>query len=101
MTEAPQPLVEVAGAAGRPIELPVGNTGATGYSWTLQLPVGVSAAGETEPIAPPPGQEQGATTGSRLLVAAAVPGEYELEARLARPWESEPLQSLRIRLLVC
>jgi predicted secreted protein len=90
-------VFEVSGAAGEPIELPIGNVGATGYSWTVDCPDGVVAAGETR------GQDDpglGDPTGSKLLVRASEPGDYELTARLARPWEDQPIQTVTIQLTV-
>lgn len=89
-------VLEVSGPAGEAIELPLGNAGPTGYSWTLDYPDGVEAAGETEGDS----AERGEPTGSRLLVRAPEPGRFELAARLARPWDEEPIRSVLIRLTV-
>ena len=93
MTEPPD--FEVHGRAGEPIALPVGGTAATGHEWTLERPPAVEPIGETSATAGPPG----APTQQRLVVSAPA-GRYELTARLARPWEDEPVRTVRIVLLV-
>ncbi len=90
-------VFDVAGVVGEAIELPIGGMGATGYEWQVSYPAGVDYAGET------PGDDRGGLgdpTGGRLLVRAAEPGQYELTARLARPWEDEAIQAVVIRLTV-
>jgi predicted secreted protein len=91
--------IEVHGRAGEPIELPLGSTAATGHEWRLTLPDDVRLVGATPPLEAPAGQQAGAATGSRLLVAAPA-GRYELSAELARPWESTPVQEVRLVLIV-
>ena len=95
-SEAP---IEVRGRAGEPIALPVGSTAATGHEWQLDLPDGVLLVGETAGEAVSPGSTAGAATGSHLLVSAPV-GRYDLVARLARPWEPEPVRVVHITLIV-
>jgi len=100
MTDAHPHDYEVAGTVGEPIVLPIGNAGATGYSWTLDLPDGVEPLGETTPEPPQPGGELGATTGARLVVVAHRAGTHVVAGRLARPWEDEPSRTVRIRMQV-
>jgi hypothetical protein len=85
MTQEPQREVEVQGRAGEPVALPVGNDGPTSYTWTLELPDGVEAAG---------------TTGGRLLVRADEPGSHVLVATLADPGSPTPMTVLSIRVTV-
>ena len=100
MTQEPQREVEVQGRAGEPVALPVGNDGATPYTWTLDLPAGVEAAGTTTPQPSPTGTRSGGQTGSRLLVRADEPGSYVLTATLADRWSPTPMTVLAIRLTV-
>jgi hypothetical protein len=100
MTQEPRREVEVQGRAGDAVALPVGNDGATPYTWTLDLPPGVEAAGTTAPPPPLPGADAGGQTGSRLLVRADEPGSYVLTATLADPWSPTPMTVLPIRLTV-
>jgi len=92
-------VIEVDGRAGEAITLPVGSTAATGHEWQLELPDGVQIVGETPPVVPPVGTQSGAATGSHLQVTAPA-GCHELIARLARPWETEPVRIVRIVLRV-
>lgn len=85
MTQEPRREVEVLGHAGEPVALPVGNDGETAYSWTLELPDEVEAAG---------------AAGGRLLVRAALPGSYVLTAVLAEESSPTPMTVLEIRLTV-
>ena len=91
--------IEVDGRAGEPIELPVGSTAASGHVWRLDLPPEVALVGETPSGDAPAGERAGAATGSHLVVTAPT-GRHELIARLARPWETEPVRELRIVLNV-
>ena len=91
--------IEVEGRAGEPIELPLGTTAATGHEWQLDLPDDVRLVGETPAAEAPDGERAGAVTGSHLVVTAPA-GRHELIARLARPWESQPVRELRIVLTV-
>lgn len=92
------PTFEVQGRAGEPIALPVGGTAATGHEWTLAGPPEVELIGETD-AAPETTGPAGAPTQHRLVVTAP-PGRYELTARLARPWEDEPVRTVRIDMVV-
>ena len=85
MTQEPRQETEVQGRAGEPVALPVGNDGSTAYAWTLELPLGVEAAGEE---------------GGRLLVRAAEPGSHVLVATLADPASPPAMTVLPIRLTV-
>jgi hypothetical protein len=98
MTSGQQPI-EVEGRAGEPIELPVGSTAASGHQWRLDLPPEVTLVGETPPGDAPAGEGAGAATGSHLVVTAPA-GRHELTARLARPWETQPVREVRIVLNV-
>jgi predicted secreted protein len=92
-------VFEVSGRPGEPITLPVGSTAATGHSWQLELPEGVELLGEVPGPPPAPDAQAGAPTGSRLQVRAPA-GRYEITARLARPWETEPVRVVRIVVAV-
>lgn len=85
MTQEPRQELEVQGRAGEPVALPVGNDGVTPYTWTLELPEGVEAAGDA---------------GGRLLVRAAEPGSHVLVATLADPAAPPAMTVLPIRLTV-
>lgn len=88
MTQAPQQEVEVQGAVGEAVALPLPSDGATAYVWTLDLPEGVDAAGTD------------GTDGGRLLVRATTAGSRVLTATLADPAASTPMTVLLIRLTV-
>jgi predicted secreted protein len=92
-------VIEVDGRAGEPIELPVGSTAASGHRWRLELPDDVKLVAETSPVDAPEGERAGAATGSHLVVTAPA-GRHELVARLARPWETQPVRVIRIVLNV-
>jgi hypothetical protein len=85
MTQEPRQEVEVQGRAGEAVALPLGNDGATPYTWTLELPPEVEAAG---------------THADRLLVRASEPGSYVLVATLADEESPPPMTVLPIRLTV-
>jgi predicted secreted protein len=88
--------IDVYGTAGVAIELPIGGGPATGHRWTLDLPAGVRRLEDSEPhgeLGP------GASTGSRIRVIATA-GEHAVTARLARPWESQPVREVRLQLHV-
>lgn len=85
MTQEPRREVEVQGRVGEAVALPVGNDGATPYTWTLDLPDGV---------------EQVAVDGGPLLVRAEQPGSHVLLATLADPRVAAPMTVLPIRLTV-
>ena len=85
MTQSPQQEVEVQGAVGEALALPLGNDGVTAYVWTLELPDGVEEAGNE---------------GGRLLVRVAAAGSYVLTATLAEPAASTPITVLLVRLTV-
>ena len=100
MTQAPQHEVEVQARAGEAVALPLGNDGVTAYTWTLDLPDGVEAAGSTGPSPAMPGGEAGRGPGGRLLVRSDRPGSHVLTATLAAPSASTPMTVLLIRLTV-
>jgi len=88
----------VQGRAGEPIALPVGVTAATGHEWTLEHPPEVQLVGETgDPSTPGRPTGAGDPTQQRLVVSAPA-GRYELTARLGRPWEDDPVRTVRIVL---
>jgi inhibitor of cysteine peptidase len=88
--------IDVRGTAGVPIELPIGPGPATGHQWTLELPAGVRRIDDSEPVAT---GQLGDPPGSRIRVIAT-PGEHVIDARLARPWEANPVREVRLRLHV-
>lgn len=93
--------VAVKGRAGQPIDLPLTQGPATGYSWQLDLPEGVTRLEDGSSRPAPPDQRLGATSGAVLRVKAAKPGRYRVIAQLARPWDpNAPLQTLVLDLTV-
>jgi predicted secreted protein len=91
---------EVKGQAGKPIDLPIANGPATGYSWRLELPKGVSRVEDGPERRVPAGQRLGGSSGGHIRVTAAA-GDYVIEARLVRPWEpNRPARVVEIRLHV-
>ncbi|TRW15182.1 protease inhibitor I42 family protein [Glacieibacterium frigidum] len=88
------------GQAGTAIDLPVADGPATGYSWVLDLPPGVTRAPDGPRTPAPPGQELGGGSGGALRVAAPA-GRYHIVARLARPWQPDaPIATREIDLIV-
>lgn len=90
----------VEGKAGEPIPLPISRGPATGYSWMLKLPDGVRAT-DDEPSRPAESTTRlGASGGQRMRVIAE-PGDFIIEGRLARPWQSDsPIRTVTIHLRV-
>ena len=92
--------MEVRGRAGEAIDLPLTDGPATGYSWVLDLPPGVTRAADGPGTPPPPGRELGGAVGGALRVIAAA-GSYRIAARLARPWQPDtPIAKREIELIV-
>lgn len=92
--------LDVYGATGQPIELPIGPGPATGHHWVLELPPGVERIADAEPDpAPDAGTRLGQAAGGRLRVTAGA-GDHVLIARLTRPWESRAIREVRIALHV-
>ena len=90
----------VHGTAGEPVELPIAQAGTTCYSWTLDLPAGVTRIEDGAPRAVPDGQRLGAAAGGMIRVTA-VKGRFRIAARLARPWEPDnPVRTVAIDLIV-
>ena len=88
-------IFDVDGTAGEPIDLPIGPGPATGHSWRLELPEGVRQIDDT----PATDLTPGSPPGSRYRVVATS-GEHTIQARLGRPWETEPVRTIVIRLHV-
>jgi photosystem II stability/assembly factor-like uncharacterized protein len=100
MTQEPRHEVEVLGAVGEPVPLPVGTVstdGATPYAWTVELPPEVEAVDPPDATGTPGTADAGA---GWLLVRAAQPGSYLLLATLADPRSPTPMTVLPIRLTV-
>jgi hypothetical protein len=85
MTQEPRQEVEVQGAVGRPVALPLGTGTDPAYPWTLELPEGVEQADEG--------------SGGPLQVSAGRPGSYVVVATLCEP-SGAPMTVLPIRLTV-
>jgi predicted secreted protein len=93
-------VIAVAGRAGEAIALPLTQPAATGYSWLLDLPAGLTRVGDAAGIPPMPGVALGSSAGGALRVEG-VAGTYRIEARLARPWErDQPIQMVTIDLVI-
>ncbi|MDQ3894611.1 MAG: protease inhibitor I42 family protein [Actinomycetota bacterium] len=90
--------IEVRAPPGRvEVRLPEART--TGYEWSLVgTPPGVRETGWEYEQQAPEGRVGGA--GTRVFVLDASPGRYELEFRLQRPWEAEPLERRVVTLVV-
>lgn len=87
---------DIDGTTGEPVALPLTRGPATGHRWVLDLPTGIE---RLEDGPGEPGRELGGGSGAALRVRAPV-GEHVIVARLVRPWESEPVRVVRIRLRV-
>jgi predicted secreted protein len=96
----PADEVDVSGAEGAPIVLPIKNGPATGYAWHLELPPGVVRI-EDSPGSPPDRSESLGGSAGGFLRVTAPRGEHVVVARLARPWERQaPVKTVRVRLRV-
>lgn len=89
----------VRGKAGQPIELPIAQGPATGYSWQLDLPAGVVRLEDGPERPGTPGRHLGAAVGGAMRVQAPE-GQFTLTARLARPWGGEAVRTVAIDLVV-
>jgi predicted secreted protein len=90
--------LDVEGAAGEPITLPITVGPATGYEWELELPAGVEQLDDEPGEEPAEHERLGGSTGAHLRVRAPA-GEHVILARLARPWERDrPERVVRLRL---
>jgi predicted secreted protein len=89
----------VRGKAGQPIELPIAEGPATGYSWQLELPDGVIRLEDGPPRTPPEGKHLGAAIGGAIRVQAPQ-GRFSLTARLVRPWGGDAVRAVAIDLIV-
>jgi predicted secreted protein len=89
----------VQGKAGQPIELPIAQGPATGYSWQLELPEGVVRLEDGPPRSAIPGKHLGAATGGTIRVKAPK-GRFMITARLARPWGGDAVRTVSIDLTV-
>ena len=87
------------GKAGQPVDLPIAQGPAAGYSWQLDLPAGVVRLEDGPPRTAAPGQHLGAATGGVLRVQAPK-GQHTITARLARPWGGEAVRTVTIDLAV-
>ena len=91
----------VQGKAGKPITLQLSHGPATGYSWVLDLPAGVTLLQEGPGSPPPPGQELGSGGGGAVRVVAASKGHYRIAAKFVRPWQPDsPIATAAIDLIV-
>src|SRR5690349_6640230 len=87
------------GKAGQPVDLPIAQGPAAGYSWQLDLPAGVVRLEDGPQRTAAPGQRLGAATGGALRVQAPK-GQYTIMARLARPWGGDAVRTVSIELTV-
>jgi len=89
---------ELEAPAGQPVSLPISHGPATGYSWKLSLPAGITQAED----GPPPALASSARAGGAArgaLRVSAEKGEHLIEAQLVRPWmPNEPARRVRIRV---
>jgi predicted secreted protein len=99
MEASERPPSEVRAAVGV-VELSLAETPGSGYLWTMgDLPRGLEeidrrfeGSSEADVVG---------GSGRRIFrLRASTPGEYELEFRLKRPWEEEPLERRVMRLVV-
>jgi predicted secreted protein len=81
-------VLEAKGAAGEPIELPIGGGPPTGYGWELDLPAGVERIDDSPGEDAAPGTHLGGSRGGRVRVRAPA-GEHVIVGRLVRPWERD------------
>lgn len=89
----------VHGKAGQPIELPISHGPATGYTWQLELPDGVTRLEDGPPRPAPPGKNLGAAMGGVIRVEAQT-GRFVVSARLVRPWGGAPARIVAVDLVV-
>jgi predicted secreted protein len=98
-TESFEDLVAT-GVSGQPIELPIANGPATGFSWHLELPDGTQRIEDGSERSVDASVKLGAACGGPLRVIAPA-GEHLIIAKLARPWAIDrPIRIARIRLYV-
>ncbi len=91
----------VEGVAGAPVCLPLGIAAATGFSWQLDLPPGVTRLEDvTDPAQQHSVYQAGSGPASQVCVQAAA-GDYEITAKLLRPWDKDDaIRVLKIRLKI-
>ncbi len=80
------------------VELPESPT--TGYRWVVgEVPAGVEVEGHD--FRPQTGEMVAGGAGTRAFrLAVSSPGTYELEFRLGRAWEAEPLRRRIVTLVI-
>ena len=92
--------VLVRGISGQAVELPMADGPATGYSWSLDLPLGVVRIDDAPEKPSGLAISLGASASGALRVLAPE-GHYRITARLVRPWEpGTPARTMVIDLLV-
>lgn len=92
--------VVVKGIADQVVELPIGDGPATGYSWLLDLPVGVVRIGDGPAKCVDADRRLGASASGAIRVVAPK-GSYRITARLVRPWEPDnPAATMVIDLAI-
>ncbi len=91
--------IVVHGKAGQPIELPIAEGPATGYSSQLELPDGVIRLEDGPPREAPEGKHLGAAIGGAIRVQAPK-GRFALTARLARPWGGDAVRTVAMDLII-
>lgn len=99
MANAEPERLNVHGAEGEPIELPIAHGPATGYAWKLDLPEGVQRIEDSpEKSDNPP--RPGDAAGGAIRVKARK-GEHRIHARLMRSWQQDqPARVVDITLKV-
>jgi inhibitor of cysteine peptidase len=74
---------------GDTVEVRLPETPASGYQWRWRVPEGLCMLRDEHLPA-----VAGNAGHRRLAFGVSAPGQHELRAELARPWESEPRQAL-------
>jgi predicted secreted protein len=91
--------IELRARPGR-VEVRLPEAPTTGYQWSLvSAPPGVRETGRE--YEQPAREARAGGAGTRVFVLdASTPGRHELEFRLQRPWEAEPLERRVMTLVV-
>jgi inhibitor of cysteine peptidase len=79
---------------GDTVEVRLPETPASGYQWRWRVPEGLCMLTDEHLPAEAEGSPASDAGHRRLAFGVSAPGQHELRAELARPWESEPRQAL-------